>query len=188
MRLVRKEIGWRCRQKQAGTEGLFEEGTCELEPNHEQEQPWEELGECARRGACKGPKAGMDPASVMSRLMGGIVEHSKPRGEEPRMKGAWQQPEPTRLVELGQELKFHPEGSQGKRGPQRWEVAAAGHGGLPAELGCFGGWASNRRAVEPEPSASPHPKALGSQGQVFKRSQESQFSQNADVGLSPSPC
>lgn len=56
----------------------------------------------------------MDQALVKSKMKGRAVEHCEPRREEPRMKGAWQGPDPLRLVEHGQEFGFCAESSCGK--------------------------------------------------------------------------
>lgn len=73
-----------------------------------------EEGGCASQYVCKGPEVGMDQALVKSKMKGRVVEHREPRGEEPRMKGVWQGPDPVRLVECGQEFGFRAEGSRGK--------------------------------------------------------------------------
>lgn len=63
-------------------------------------------GKRARQHVCKGPEVGMDQARVKSKVKGRAVQHHEPRGEEPRRKGARQGPDPVRLLEHGQEVRF----------------------------------------------------------------------------------
>lgn len=53
-------------------------------------------GRGARQGMCKGPEVGMDQARVQSKMKGRMLEHREPRGEKPRVRGAWQGPDPVR--------------------------------------------------------------------------------------------